>query len=345
MHVVTFGEIMLRLSPPGYRRITQAQQFGVTYGGAEANVAASLAHFGLDAHVVTKLPANPVGDACLGHLRRYGVQTPHVVRGGPRLGLYYLESGASQRPSTVTYDRAHSAFTTLTPDEVDWDVVFADASWFHWTGITPALGEAPRRSLRAALEAAQHAGVPVSCDLNYRAKLWTPGEARDVMPPLMDFVDVCMANPSATGTCLGVAVDGIDNGSRDEATVAQLMHRLRDAYGFDTVTMTLRESFSASEHGWSAMLLGGSVGGTTPLTAPQRSTRYTIQLVDRVGGGDSFAAGLIYGLLTKDHATDALAFATAASCLKHTIPGDINLSTVDEVDALMRSDGPGRVQR
>lgn len=345
MHVVTFGEIMLRLSPPGYQRITQAQQFDVTYGGAEANVAASLAHFGLDAQFVTKLPANPVGDACLGHLRRYGVHTPHVVRGGDRLGLYYLEPGASQRPSTVTYDRAHSAVTTLTPDEVDWDAVFAGASWFHWTGITPALGEVPRRSLRTALEAAQRAEVPVSCDLNYRAKLWTPDEARTVMQPLMEFVDVCVANPSAADTCLDVTAEGISDNARDEATVARLMHRVQDVYGFDTITMTLRESFSASEHRWSAMLLGGGIGGATPLAEPKRSTHYTIHLVDRVGGGDSFAAGLIYGLLTKEHAADALAFATAASCLKHTIPGDINLSTVDEVDALMHSDGQGRVQR
>ncbi len=345
MHVVTFGEIMLRLSPPGSQRIIQAQQFDATYGGAEANVAASLARFGLDAHFVTKLPANPVGDACLGHLRRFGVHTAHVVRGGGRLGLYYLEPGASQRPSAVTYDRAHSAITTLTPDEVDWDAVFADASWFHWTGITPALGDTPRRTLRAALAAARNADVPVSCDLNYRATLWTPEEARDVMQPLMDFVDVCVANPSAADTCLGITVDDIDNGSRDTGTVGRLMHRVQDAYDFDTVTMTLRESFSASEHGWSAMLLGGGLGGAAPLAEPKRSTRYTIQLIDRVGGGDSFAAGLIYGLLTKDHAANALAFATAASCLKHTIPGDINLSTVDEVEALMHGEGHGRVQR
>lgn len=347
MSVVTFGEILLRLSPPDHRRLPQAQQLNATYGGAEANVAASLAHFGLDTQFVTKLPENPVGDACLGHLRRYGVGTTHVVRGGDRLGIYFLEPGASQRPSTVTYDRAHSAITTITPDEIDWADVFDEATWFHWSGITPALGDRPRSVLRAGLEAAQDHGLTISCDLNYRSKLWEPAEARTTMRPLMDFVDVCLADEGAADACLDVplAPFDADEGTR-EAANALLAEHLRTEFDFDTVSLTLRESFSASEHGWSAMLLGGGLEGAEPLAEPRRSDRYMIQLVDRVGGGDSFAAGLIYGLLTKDRASDALEFATAASCLKQTIPGDFNLSTVAEVEALVEQGGRGgQVQR
>lgn len=346
MTAVTFGEILLRLSTPDHRRITQTQQFDVTYGGAEANVAASLAHFGLDAQFATKLPENPIGEACLGHLHRFGVHTDHVVRGGNRLGIYFLEPGASQRPSKVVYDRAHSAITTLTPGEIDWLDVFEETEWFHWTGITPALGEHPQRTLHAALKTAQAEEVIVSCDLNYRSKLWNVDEARDTMQPLMEFVDVCIADEGAADTCLGVSMDslGPEGNSREEAN-ARLAEHLRNEFNFDTVALTLRKSFSASDHGWSAMLLGGGVGGAEPVTQPRRSDRYEIRLIDRVGGGDSFAAGLIYGVLTKDRAVDALEFATAASCLKQTIPGDFNLSTIDEVEKLAQGSGSGRVER
>lgn len=346
MKVITFGEIMLRLSTPGFQRFAQARSFDVTFGGGEANVAASLAHFGQDAFFVTRLPANPIGEACLARLREYGVRTDHVVRGGERLGIYFLETGASQRPSKVVYDRAHSAVSEMNPDEIDWDAVFDGADWFHWTGITPALSEKARRCVGAAVRAAKDAGATVSCDLNYRAKLWTVDEARETMRPLMQHVDVCIANEEDADRSLGLTAEAtdVDAGKLDEAGYARLAERLREQFDFDAVAITLRESFSASDNGWSAMLLGGA-GGASPLETPKRSQRYEIRLVDRVGGGDSFAAGLIHGLLTKDAAADALEFAVAASCLKQTIPGDVNLSTADEVEKLARGSGSGRVER
>lgn len=346
MKVITFGEIMLRLSTPGFQRFAQARSFDASFGGGEANVAASLAHFGLDAHFVSKLPANPIGDACLARLREYGVRTNHIARGGERLGIYFLETGASQRPSKVVYDRAHSAVSDMDPDEMDWDAVFEGADWFHWTGITPALGQKPRACVEAAVRAAKHAGVTVSCDLNYRAKLWTVEEARETMRPLMEHVDVCIANEEDADRSLGLTADATDveAGELDETGYARLAQRLREEFAFDAVAITLRESISASDNGWSAMLLGGAAGAA-PLVTPKRSKRYMIRLVDRVGGGDSFAAGLIYGMLTKDAAADALEFAVAASCLKQTIPGDVNLSTADEVDKLAHGSGSGRVER
>ena len=346
MKVVTFGEIMLRLSTPGHRRFSQAQRFDATYGGGEANVAASLAHFGLDAYFVTQLPENPIGDAALGHLRRYGVRSDYIARGGHRLGIYFLETGASQRSSKVVYDRAGSAVNDLAAGDIDWETVFDGAQWFHWTGITPALGEQPRRALRAALEAAQAQGVTVSCDLNYRGKLWTVEEAQETMRPLMEHVNVCIANEEDADRCLGMAAGttDVEAGELDEAGYARLAENLRSEYDFEAVAITLRESFSASDNGWSAMLLG-TAGGAAPLGEPTRSEHYEIRLVDRVGGGDSFAAGLIYGLLTKDQAADALEFAVAASCLKQTIPGDFNLSTAEEVEQLARGSGSGRVER
>lgn len=342
MKTVTFGEIMLRLSPPGYQRFVQAQRFDATFGGGEANVAVSLANYGLESYFVSKLPENEIGQSCLNHLRRFGVGTNHVVRGGERLGIYFLEYGASQRPSKVIYDRARSAVNTLAPDEIDWDAVFDDASWFHWTGITPALGETPQNTLRAALRAAKDAGVTVSCDLNYRSKLWTVEEARSVMRPLMDYVDVCIANEEDADRSLGMEAGDtdIEAGELNEAGYADLARRLKDEYDFQTVAITLRESFSASVNGWSGMLHDDA-----ECSEPYRSDRYEIQLVDRVGGGDSFAGGLIYGLLTKDDTRDALEFAVAASCLKQTIPGDFNLSSTDEVEQLAQGSGSGRVER
>ncbi|MEM9667012.1 MAG: sugar kinase, partial [Bacteroidota bacterium] len=252
------------------------------------------------------------------------------------------ETGASQRPSKVIYDRAHSAVTTLTADELDPDALFEGADWFHWTGITPALGEMPRATLRVLCEAARRHGVPVSCDLNYRKKLWTVDEARAAMPPLMDYVDVCIANEEDADRSLGLqaGTTDVDAGHLDEAGYAALARRLKDTYGFQTVAITLRESHSASRNGWSAML-----HDDRDCTTPTRSSVYDITLVDRVGGGDSFAAGLIYGLLTKDHTRDALEFAVAASCLKQTIPGDVNLTRADEVEKLVAGGGSGRVER
>ena len=344
--VVTFGEIMLRLSTPGFTRIVQAQSFDATYGGGEANVAASLATFGLPATFVCKIPTHEVGQAAVNHLRRYGVDTSRIVRGGDRLGIYFLETGASQRASKVVYDRADSAVSTLAPDEVDWAAVFDGAAWFHWTGITPALGETARKTLRVALEAARSAGVTVSCDLNYRAKLWTTAEAQATMRPLMEFVDVCIANEEDADRSLGLTAGetDVEGASLDEAGYARLAERLKEEFGFAAVAITLRESHSASDNGWSAMLLGGA-GSAAPLAEATRSRQYDVRLVDRVGGGDSFASGLIYGLLTKAEARDALEFAVAASALKQTIPGDFNLVTASEVEKLAGGSGSGRVER
>lgn len=342
MKVVTFGEIMLRLSTPGFTRFVQSQQFDVTYGGGEANVAAALAGYGLDSYFVCKLPKHEIGQSAVNHLRRYGVNTDFLVRGGDRIGIYFLETGASQRASKVVYDRANSAVSQMDSGEVDWNAVFAGAEWFHWTGITPALGETAQKALAAACEAARKAGVRVSCDLNFRKKLWTTTEAQQVMQPLMEYVDVCIANEEDADKSLGMkaGTTDVEAAELDESGYFELAGRLKDKYSFDTVAITLRESYSASRNGWSAMLLDDK-----ECADPRRSKQYEIQLVDRVGGGDSFASGLIYGLLKKSSTADALEFAVAASCLKQTIPGDFNLVTVDEVDKLAGGDGSGRVER
>jgi 2-dehydro-3-deoxygluconokinase len=342
MKVVTLGEIMLRLSTPGFQRFVQAQSFDVTYGGGEANVAVALANYGLESYFVTKLPQHEVGQAAVNHVRRFGVGTDYIVRGGDRVGVYFLETGASQRASKVIYDRADSAVTTLTPDELDLDAVFDGATWFHFTGITPALGETPRRTVVAAAEAAQRAGATVSCDLNFRAKLWTTEEAQATMRPLMEHVDVCIANEEDAEKCLGMQAGETDvhGAELDEEGYFELARRLKREFDFETVAITLRESFSASHNGWSAVLHDDKECKT-----PQRSTRYDIQIVDRVGGGDSFASGLIAGLLLKDDTREALEFAVAASCLKQTIPGDFNLVSRSEVEKLAAGGGSGRVER
>ncbi|WP_412061786.1 PfkB family carbohydrate kinase [Rubrivirga sp. IMCC45206] len=347
--VVTFGEIMLRLSTPGFERFAQATSFDATFGGGEANVAVSLAHFGHDARFVCKLPTHEIGQAAVNRLRQFGVDTRYVVRGGERVGIYFLETGASQRPSKVVYDRAHSAVSEMDPGEVDWDAAFDGADWFHWTGITPALGEKPRRAVERACRAAKAAGATVSCDLNFRSKLWTTDEAQATMRPLMEHVDVCIANEEDADRSLGVRTEGsgadaADEAALDEAGYARLAEKLTQDFGFDAVAITLRESHSASDNGWSAMLLGGA-GRAAPLAEATRSRVYDVRLVDRVGGGDSFAAGLIHGLLTKDAAADALEFAVAASALKQTISGDLNLTSADEVEKLAGGSGSGRVER
>ena len=347
--VVTLGEVMLRLSPPSTQRFVQAASFDVTYGGGEANVAASLAQWGLEAAFVTKVPKHEVGQAAVNHLRRYGVDTRHVARGGDRLGIYFLETGAAQRGSKVVYDRAGASVTTLAPGEVDWAAAFDGADWFHFTGITPALGPTMRATLGEALAAAKAAGVRVSCDLNYRAKLWTTAEAQAVMRPLMAHVDVCIANEEDAEKSLGLSAGSTDvaGGHLDAEGYDRMIRRLREEYGFDVVAVTLRESLSASHNGWSALVHDGAGAAE-----PYRSARYDVwPIVDRVGGGDAFAAGLIYGLLTKrtaDGAADARAaldFGVAASCLKHTVPGDFNHASVAEVEALAKGGGGGRVER
>ncbi len=342
MKTVTLGEIMLRLSTPGFQRFVQAQTFDVTYGGGEANVAVALANYGMESYFVTKLPRHEIGQAAVNHLRRFGVSDRFIVRGGDRVGIYFLETGASQRASKVVYDRDAAAVTTLAPEELDLEAVFEGARWFHWTGITPALGETARRTLVEACKAAQAAGATVSCDLNYRAKLWTVEEAQATMRPLMEHVDVCIANEEDAEKSLGMTAGetDVEGAELDEAGYFRLAERLKRAFDFDAVAITLRESFSASHNGWSAIFHDDHACHT-----PQRSTRYDIQIIDRVGGGDSFASGLIAGLLQKENSKDALEFAVAASCLKQTIPGDFNLVSRAEVEKLAAGGGSGRVER
>ncbi len=339
---VTFGEIMLRLATPGFSRFVQSDTFDATYGGGEANVAVALAGYGFDSHFVTRLPAHEIGQAAVNAVRKYGVKTDYIVRGGDRVGIYFLESGASQRASKVIYDRAASAVTEMRPNMVDWDAVFDGADWFHWTGITPALGKNAQDCLMAACIAARKADVTISCDLNFRKKLWTEKQAQDVMNPLMEHVDVCVANEEDIQKSLGFQAGetNVESAELDEEGYSELAKSIKKEYDFSTVAITLRESFSASRNGWSAMLHDSG-----DCIEPVRSTRYDIQIVDRVGGGDSFASGLICGLLTLENSRDALEFAVAASCLKHTITGDFNLVSRDEVLKLMEGGGSGRVER
>lgn len=333
---------MLRLSTPGYQRFVQSQQFDVSYGGGEANVAVALAGYGMESYFVSRLPRQEIGESALQTVQRYGVHTDFIDRGGKRLGIYFLETGASQRPSKVIYDRADSAISQITPEIIDWDSVFEGKDWFHWTGITPALGSGPAATMKEACKAAKKAGVIVSCDLNFRSKLWTEKQAQAVMVPLMEYVDVCIANEEDAQRSLGFSAGStnIEEAHLDEKGYVTLAKALKKEFGFDTVAITLRESFSASMNGWSALLHDDKECKT-----PQRSARYEINIVDRVGGGDSFASGLIYGLLAKANTKNALEFAAAASCLKHTIPGDFNLVSVEEVEKLIASGGSGRVER
>jgi len=339
--VVTFGEIMLRLSPPSFERFFQSPVLSATFGGGEANVAVSLAQLGLESCYVTRLPSHAIGDAAVRALRAEGVDTRHVVRGGSRVGIYFAETGASQRASTVIYDRAHSAISEADADAVDWNAVMAGAAWFHVSGITPALGDKAAEATKAAVAAAKRAGAKVSVDLNYRKKLWTEAQAQAVMRPLMRDVDLVIANEEDLQSVLGVTVKDTDvtSGALDVDGYREAAASVTATLGPPLVAITLRESLSASDNGWSA-ILWDSASGTL-----HQSQRYAVRLVDRIGGGDSFAAGLIYGLLTGRGHAAALRFAVAASALKQTIPGDFNRVTVAEVDALAKGDASGRVQR
>jgi 2-dehydro-3-deoxygluconokinase len=338
---VTFGELMLRLSPPGYERLLQSPLLHATFGGGEANVAVSLAHFGLGSHFVTRLPANAIGEAAVRVLRGEGVNLDFVDRGGERLGIYFAETGASQRASSVVYDRAHSALSEMEPGAIRWQEVLRGAAWFHTSGITPALGPGPADCTRAALAAAREAGALVSLDLNYRRKLWTEAEAQRVMRPLMGFVHLLIANEEDLQSTLGVAIPHADvtKGQLDIAAYQSAAERVVAEHGMKQVAITLRQSISASENGWSALLYDG------PTKRLYRGQRYVLRLVDRIGGGDSFAAGLIFGLLDGQPPEHALRFAIAASALKQTIPGDFNRVSVEEVKRLAAGDESGRVQR
>ena len=343
--VVTFGEIMLRLSTPSFKRFVQTDNFDVNYGGGEANVAVSLANFGFDSYFISKLPSHEIGQAAVNSLRRYGVKTNYVVRGGNRVGIYFLETGASQRASKVIYDRSDSSVTSLKKDELDWNKVFENAKWFHWTGITPALGKNAQECLIEACKAAKKAGVTISADLNYRAKLWTEKEAQFgalVTDFTMEYVDVCISNEEDAEKSLGfkAGTTNVEKASLDESGYSDLAKELKNKFNFKVVAITLRESFSASMNGWSAILHDDK-----DCKIPYRSKRYEIQIVDRVGGGDSFSGGLIFGLLNKDNTKEALELAVAASCLKQTIPGDFNFVSITEVEKLSKGSGSGRVER
>ncbi|MCX7876495.1 MAG: sugar kinase [Melioribacteraceae bacterium] len=340
--IVTFGEIMLRLSTPGFTRFVQTKNFDVTFGGGEANVAVSLSNYGFDSYFVTKLPKHEIGQSAINYLRSFGVKDDFIIRGGERIGIYFLETGASQRASKVIYDRANSVISKMKKDEVDWEKVFENAIWFHWTGITPAIGKDAQETLKFACEIAKKKNVIISCDLNFRAKMWSEQEAQEVMKPLMKYVDVCIANEEDSEKSLGLKADETDihAGKLSEEGYFNVAKKLKETYGFKTVAITLRESYSATKNGWSALLLDDK-----DCKEPYRSKKYEIDIVDRVGGGDAFASGLIYGLLEKNNSKDALEFAVAASCLKHSIPGDFNLVSVDEVEKLVKSGGSGRVER
>ena len=339
MTIVTFGELMLRLAPPGYERFVQANSFGAAYGGGEANVAVSLAGFGADARFVTKLPAHEIGQAALGSLRRYGVDTRFIARGGSRVGIYFLEKGASQRPSKVIYDRAHSAIAEAGPGDFDWERIFSGADWFHFTGITPALSDSAAALCGEACQAAKRKGLTISCDLNYRKNLWTREKAGQVMGGLMPHVDVCIANEEDAADVFGIRApdSNVTQGTINREGYKTVAKALSERFGFRQTAITLRESLSANDNNWAAMLYEG--GGF------YFSKTYPIHIVDRVGGGDSFGAGLIYGALSGLPAQERLEFAVAASCLKHSIEGDYNFVSVDEVERLARGDGSGRVQR
>lgn len=337
--IVTMGEIMMRLSSPGNSRIVQSDSFDVNYGGGEANVAVSLANYGHDAYFVSKLPTHEVGQAAVNSLRKFGVKTDFIARGGDRVGIYYLESGVSMRPSKVIYDRAHSAIAEAKPEDFDFDAIMQGADWLHWSGITPAISDAAAALTKLACEAAKRHGVTVSCDLNFRKKLWTSAKAQSIMRPLMQYVDVCIGNEEDAELCLGFKPDAdVTGGKTDAAGYKGIFEAMRKEFGFKYVVSTLRESFSASHNGWKAMIYDGKEF--------YESKRYDIfPIVDRVGGGDSFSGGLIHGLLTKETQGEALEFAVAASALKHTIPGDVNMVSVAEVEALAGGDASGRVQR
>jgi 2-dehydro-3-deoxygluconokinase len=339
--VVTFGEIMLRLSPPGFERFLQSPVFQATFGGGEANVAVSLAHFGLDSWYLTRLPANAIGDAAVRALRAEGVRTEGIVRGGDRIGIYFTEMGASQRPSTVIYDRARSAVSELAPDGLDWAPALEDASWLHVTGITPALGTQGTACTRTAVAVARAAGARVSVDLNFRRKLWSEADAQAVMRDLVRGVDVVIANEEDLQSCLGVPVTGTDvtSGSLAVENYRTAAAQVAETFDVGLVAITLRESRSASDNGWSAALWDRRTGAFTV------GQQYAVRLVDRIGGGDAFAAGLIFGLVTGRSPEASLRFAIAASALKQTIPGDFNRVSVAEVDRLAGGDASGRVQR
>ena len=337
--IVTFGELMLRLQPYNYERFVQCDHVEFTFGGGEANVAVSLANYGMDAAYVTKLPAHAIGQAAVNSLRRYGVDTSKIVRGGERVGIYFNEKGASQRGSVCIYDRAHSAIQQASREDFNWDKIFEGADWFHFTGITPALGENLVEICKQACQAAKARGIKISCDLNYRGKLWTRAQAREAMTELAKYIDVCISNEEDAKDVFGIEAEATDiyGGTINHEGYKSVAKQLADNFGFEKVAITLRESHSAFDNGWSAMLYDGENYCF--------SKKYNLHIIDRVGGGDSFGGGLIYALLSGKDTQAAVEFAVAASALKHSIGGDYTMVTVPEVEKLAGGDGSGRIQR
>lgn len=337
--VVTLGEIMLRLSPKDKLRFVQADSFDVIFGGGEANVAVSIANFGLVSYFVSKLPKHELGQCAINQLKKFNVKTDYISRGGERIGIYFLEHGASMRPSKVIYDRKNSSISEASSDDFDFDEIFSNADWFHFSGITPALSKSAAKLTEEALIAAKKHGVTVSVDLNYRKKLWTTEEAKLCMTNLMQYVDVCIGNEEDAEKVLGFKPNNIDvtAGKLELDGYKNIFKQMKERFGFKYVVTTLRESYSASDNGWSALIYDGNEF--------YHSRKYDIRIVDRVGGGDAFAGGLIYGLINYNDFKYALEFAVGASAMKHTIFGDANLISVDEVEALIKGDSSGRVQR
>ena len=341
--IVTFGEIMLRLAPPGFQRFTQARSFDAVYGGGEANVAVSLANFGEQVEFVTCLPKNDLGDACLMSLRGHGIRTDHIVRGGERIGIYFLETGAAQRGSKVIYDRAGSSFATIQTGTIDWKTVFEDADWFHWTGITPAVSQGAAEVCREAIQFASEMNLTVSCDLNYRAKLWKWGKpAGEVMTELVSLCDIVLGNEEDAEKVFSIHAPEVDvtSGKVEAGHYRQVCEELASKFpSLETISITLRGSLSASHNTWSGVLWKEGAFYSAP-------TYDILPIVDRVGGGDAFMGGLIYGLrhYPDDH-QKALNFAAAAACLKHSVPGDFNAVSVSEVETLLSGDASGRVSR
>ena len=338
--VVTFGEVMLRLATQRRERFTQARDFEVTYGGGECNVAVSLAHFGIPATFVSCVPANAIGQSCINYVRQFGVDVSKIIRTGDRLGIYYLESGASMRSSKVIYDRAGSSISKVNPNTFDWEEIFSEKDWFHFTGITPAISESAAATCEEAIEAASALGLTVSVDMNYRKNLWSPEKAQSTMKPLMKFVDVAIGNEEDAEKCLGISAEGVDvtSGEVDPNAYTTVIKRLVEEYGFKKVGITLRGSISADDNNWSAIYFDGKKLLT--------GKKYPVRIVDRVGGGDSFSAGIIFGNLKSDWASqDILDFAVACSALSHTFHGDFNLVDEKEVMAIVGGDTSGRVQR
>ena len=331
--VITFGEVMLRFNPEGFMRISQVQKFEATLAGSESNAAITLANFGVDVSYVTKVPNHEVGNIVFTEMRRFGVNTDYIIRGGSRLGIFYLEKGASQRPSKVIYDRAGSSFALSNADEYNWDEIFKNASWFHFSAITPALSDEMAKACLIAAKKAKERGLTVSCDINYRSQLWTKEKAGQVMATIMPYVDICI-NPDI----FGIDFD-YSNGMPTEDEYYKIAKKHSELFGFKKVAFSLRESFSADRNIYSSMIFDAESDSTV------FSKKYDIHIVDRVGAGDCFVGGLIYSYLNNFSDKDAIEFATAASCLKHSIEHDFAMSSIDEVNALMNGDATGRIKR